>query len=783
MPDQKKDMTRAAALVCLLLLPVLTMAQTIRGKVVDGATGETLIGVNVTLAVGRGAVTDLDGRFEIKGDVGVNNLNISFLGYRKAERKVTLVAGETQNIDIKLQVESKELDIVVVTGSQYEKKINEEMVTIDVVKNYLIENNNAPDLKAAVDKVPGVTVLDGQVSIRGGSGYSYGVGSRVQMVVDDMPMLSGDMGDIHWGYMPIEVTEQVEVVKGAASSMYGSSALNGVIHIRTGWAGEKPETDVRTYMGFYNNPRLKGARWWDESESPILAGAFISHRQRFGNLDLVVGSHVSSDQTYLKTGHRQIGRFNFKTRYRDKKVKGLTYGIAGNIQYQQSGRFILWADDTTGAYVPMSGTDNRDKYYFLNIDPQISYVSEKYGSHSVRSRFFQVARHGADGGLTATSNVLYADYRFQHEFKYRFHLIAGTSFSHTWSFSSLYPDITLVTENPALYAQLEKKLGKRLNLLFGIRDEWYIVHGLGTESSDPIFRGGINYQVAKKTNIRASFGQSYRFASVAERYIQASLGSVIRILPNDSLQSERGWSAELGVKQGFRIGNWNAFADLAIFWMEMKDMIEFSPGVFNIDNGSGVLEPTLGFRASNVGHARVAGIELGLTGDGRIGPIPLRIYGGYTFNYPGDLESDTSQRNVGVFLQNMFQSGSFPDTLTSMEDTTQYLNRFLKYRLRNVFKCDMEFDLGRFTIGGAVAYNSYMERIDGYFNLINSGIAHYRKLNERGIWTLDLRLTFRVTKRSSFTVVGKNVTNEFYSLRPGVMEAPRSFTVQYRLNI
>jgi iron complex outermembrane receptor protein len=131
----------------------------------------------------------------------------------------------------------------------------------------------------------------------------------------------------------------------------------------------------------------------------------------------------------------------------------------------------------------------------------------------------------------------------------------------------------------------------------------------------------------------------------------------------------------------------------------------------------------------------------------------------------------------------MFQSGSFPDTLTSMEDTTQYLNRFLKYRLRNVFKCDMEFDLGRFTIGGAVAYNSYMERIDGYFNLINSGIAHYRKLNERGIWTLDLRLTFRVTKRSSFTVVGKNVTNEFYSLRPGVMEAPRSFTVQYRLNI
>ena len=54
-------------------------------------------------------------------------------------------------------------------------------MTIDVLKNYLVENANSTDLKDAIDKVPGVNIIDGQVSIRGGSGYSYGTGSRVQL--------------------------------------------------------------------------------------------------------------------------------------------------------------------------------------------------------------------------------------------------------------------------------------------------------------------------------------------------------------------------------------------------------------------------------------------------------------------------------------------------------------------------------------------------------------------------------------------------------------------------
>ena len=65
-----------------------------------------------------------------------------------------------------------------------------------------------------LEKTSGISILDGQPSIRGGSGFSYGVGSRVLMLVDDLPMISADAGDIKWNYMPVENLNQIEVIKG-----------------------------------------------------------------------------------------------------------------------------------------------------------------------------------------------------------------------------------------------------------------------------------------------------------------------------------------------------------------------------------------------------------------------------------------------------------------------------------------------------------------------------------------------------------------------------------------
>ena len=113
--------------------------------------------------------------------------------------------------------------------------------------------------------------------------------------------------------------------------------------------------------------------------------------------------------------------------------------------------------------------------------------------------------------------------------------------------------------NNAIFAQLDAKPLKKLNLSFGVRFERYELDG-EVEYSNPVVRAGLNYQALKYTYLRASFGQGYRFSSVAEKFTATSVGAM-NIFPNPDLQSERGWSAELGVKQGVRLGEWNGYID------------------------------------------------------------------------------------------------------------------------------------------------------------------------------------------------------------------------------
>ena len=82
---------------------------------------------------------------------------------------------------------------------------------MDVIKPSLVQNKGITNLDAIINQVPGVVVSDGQASIRGGSGYSYGAGTRVLMLVDEMPMITADAADIKWNYLPIENMEQIEV--------------------------------------------------------------------------------------------------------------------------------------------------------------------------------------------------------------------------------------------------------------------------------------------------------------------------------------------------------------------------------------------------------------------------------------------------------------------------------------------------------------------------------------------------------------------------------------------
>jgi outer membrane receptor protein involved in Fe transport len=758
-------------LICLTI-SLISSAQdaTLKGTVKDSKTGETLIGVNVVNQEKTGTVTDINGQYNLKLKAGKHKITFSFVGYGNQVNEIELNAGQDMNYNTTLTVDAKQLDLVVISGSQYEKKISEEIVSIEVVKPYLFQNTNATSLAGAIDKVPGVNIIDGQASIRGGSGYAYGTGSRIQLLVDEVPMLTGDFSEIRWNFVPIENAEQIEVIKGAASSLYGSGAMNGVINVRTGWAYEKPKTSFTIYQGLYSGPRRDALRWWDKFSNPFITGVFFSHRQKFDNLHVVIGANLNALKSYIEHGDDQLARLNVKTKIDNKKVKGLSYGLNVNTMYQQFGRVFLWQDADSGAYKALGGTQSDDYYSYLTIDPHITYLKENGTKHSLRARYYNVARWSNRERKTASTNSYYFNYQYQKHFKYNFTLTAGVVYTYTHSFSNIYNEY-IKTQLGSGYVQVEKKIKDKLTILGGVRYEvqglYQHIDSVLIEKTTPLFRAGLNYSVSKSTFIRASYGQGYRIPSIAERYIDANITDAIKIFKNTGLKPESGWTAEIGVKQQFKINKWLGNADLALFWQEYKDMIEF---LFVAKNGE------FGFQSQNITQARIAGAELSLIGNGKIGPVPIRILAGYTFNYPADLGLDTTQKKLDVYIQNFFQSMTGVDSLNAK-------GSILKYRVRNVLRGDIEFDLGKFTIGYAITYNSFMDRIDGVFQLAIPGVDQYRKLNNKGVAVMDARLMYHISEKSTINLIAKNFTNQEYSLRPGQMEAPRLFTLQYKLNI
>jgi outer membrane receptor protein involved in Fe transport len=761
----------------------------IKGTVKDSKTGESLVGVNIVANSDKGTVSDIDGKFSLELEPGEYKIQISYLGYETVIQKVILVAGETKTIDYALKESAKELDIVTVSGSKYERKLSEETVSIEVLKSGLLQNSNIITLNEGMDKVAGVVIVD---TIRGGSGYSFGVGSRVQLMIDDMPILSIDRGEIRWNFVPMELIDQVEVLKSASSALYGASALNGVVNVRTGFAKNKPETEALVYTQFYDSPRRDSLNWWANDENsfnnPIRYGGQISHKQRFGQHDVALAFNYNKTIGFIRLldiGHR---RMTLKYRFRAKKVDGLTTGISANFMDSEEADFFFWNGYENNAYIPYgsSGPDSRgtisaQKRRTIMIDPWVVY-NDKFGNrHTLRNRIYYANLMFSVDNPKAYQ--MFSEYQFHRSFLFGLSVTAGI----IGQFTKLDNPAELgVRKNNTFagYFQLDYKI-KRFNFILGGRYEHYKLDTLSVWVANtikinskkillPLATFGINYQAGRATWIRGNISQGYRIPSLAERFADETLTGAIGVVPNVDLLPEYGFNAELGVKQGLKINSWLGYADLSIFWMEYWNMIEY---VFDFVNSR------LGFQAQNISRARIAGYELSLIGQGKIWKIPVRIQSGYTYNYGADLNQDTTLVNAGKFTKYFFHSIATKYEKQETGNDSLVSAAMLKYRFRHLIKCDIEFDVWNFTIGTEVRYYSHVEKVDPIFALYIPELDYYRKLNNKGSVVYNQRISYDFKKFGKLSLIVNNVGNREYSIRPARMEPPRNFTIQYRISI
>lgn len=791
-------MKKLFTLFFLLVTATLGYAQTVRvyGKVTDAKDGKPMDGATVQVkGTAIGTTTDETGFYEIQVDKGAYTLEFKYLGYSLRSVPLAIADDRDRKIDVVMEETANELDIFVVTDTKYEKKLGEEVGTMEVLKAQVINQNNAR-MDEALNKVPGVNMLGKSISIRGGSGFSDATGNRVLGLLDEMPIISPENGSINWPVMPIEALEQVEVIKGSSSALYGSSALNGVLNFRT--VNPKPEmvNKILINYGFYDQPKNKTWNWWWKSarikgngdtvqrvNHPMFGGIQLLHAKQYGDFGVVLSGSYQQDGGFRQNNDFKRARMFAKLRYTPHKVPQLTTGLNVMFYHETSKDFFASQGMDSLMYIgvreltSVNGLANV-RARTVVVDPYVNYYDKKEGRHSLKFRLYNTLFNSTAGDSTETFQF-YTDYSYSRKFKdIDLVMITGANMFVTsisgktfGSIKSAFPSSRKVF-GAAAFIQLEKKFFKKLTVSGGVRLEyakldtvqvnyplWLLSRAAKKDSANlltspvvPLFRIGVNYQPVEGTYIRASFGQGFRYPAIAEKFVR-TIRSGAEVYPNPSLQPESGWTAELGIKQGVKVSKWVAYFDAVGFITQYKNMIDFQVNFdFPADD-----PPLRGipFKAQNVLNARVVGLELSAVANGKIFNIPLNFLVGYSYLVPENLDYN-------------------PKDSSSV--------RILKYRIQHSFKADFQVAYKGATLGASCFYNSFMKEVDklgvGALKVVNQ----FRATHNKGDFVLDLRAGYNYKEKFTFNFIVKNVINTEYTLRPALIEAPRNYAFQVGYN-
>jgi iron complex outermembrane receptor protein len=750
-----------------------------------------------------GALTDEKGKYLLEVPAGNCRLVCRFTSMNPDTLTVQVFENQTVNLDIVLTSFIKELKQIDVKVGRFDKPIEEQTVTMIVLKPELIENKNTRSIETALDQTPGLNILDGEPQIRGGSGFTFGVGSKVSVIVDDMPMLSGDAGRPEWGFIPVENINQIEVIKGAASVLSGSSALSGSIHIRTAYPTSKPLTKVNVYSGAYSAPNHPNSKWW--TKYPGIHGMNFLHSQMFGNLDVVVGGNVNFDHGYIGppitdsivatvfpdtitnfTESEMIskrGRLNFNLRYRSKKIKGLNYGMNGNFMLMHTVMPLAWLNDSSGLFRAYPGAVFMQDQFIFNVDPYFNFFTQTDGKHSLRTRILHVDNE-MSANQSNRATTYYGDYMFQKSYPDLKNLdfIGGVTSTYTNSFANIYvgsgsPNNQLL--NISAYTQVESKYNKSLNISAGGRFEYFRLNDSIT-AMKPIFRAGASLKLYQETYLRASYGQGYRFPTITERFIRTGVGN-FGVFPNPNLKPESSWNAEVGIKQGLKLGGLMGYLDVAVFWQEYQNTIEYMFGIWNELTDVQSMGKSAGFMFLNTGESRVTGIDASFVGGAKVTKkSEMTFLLGYNYIVPKTLSPDL-----------VYATDSLNRVFTYNSTSLDPSNGILKYRFLHNVKLDAEFVYDKkLSIGMSAKYFSKMINMDAIIKdfeevTINNELIQdlrymdFFNAHRFGNWIFDARVSYNVSESHKLALIGSNILNRTYSLRPLKIEAPRTIMLQY----
>ena len=518
---------------------------------------------------GKSTITNEQGTFSIESKSGKNKLIISYVGFIP---KTINVIG---NIDTSLAIvlENESLDEVVISGTLRQVSKLKSAVQIELYSADFFRATPKASFFEAIEGINGIRPqLNCNVCNTGDIHINGQEGANTMVLIDGLPLVSGLSTVYGLSGIPQSLIEQVEVIKGPASTLYGSEAIGGIINLITKLPENVQRFNVDTYTTSWGELNVDiGAKYQLKKIQGLVGVNYFNYSNPIDNngdgfTDLTLQHRIS---IFNKIEMRK-NSLAFRYLYEDR------WGGEMNWKSEYRGGNLVYGESIYTSRAEVFGKYDVSENLFLQYSLNNHDQNSVYGTTS----------------YNALQTIGFVQGVYSKTLK-NHNLLLGATYRYT-----SYDDNTPATQRkevtslPGLFVQDEWKLGKSQTLLSGIRYDKNSIYG-------DIWTPRLNYKWASKDQssiARLGFGTGYRVVNVFTED-HAALTGAREVVFTENILPEKSWNLNINWNQKLYSKFGTIFdIDLSVFKTEFSNRIfpdyETNPNqiIYNNLNGKSITQ-------------------------------------------------------------------------------------------------------------------------------------------------------------------------------------------------